>query len=47
MAFRMEAITWWLEHGMPYPPAEIARRSALLASAIFNEASTWRFPTLK
>lgn len=37
----VEAITWWLEHGRPYTPKEIATRSALLASAIFKEASTW------
>src|SRR6266705_807186 len=34
------AITWWLEHGRPYTPKEIATRSALLASALFKEAST-------
>ncbi len=38
----VEAITWWLEHGRPYTPKEIARRSALLASALFKEASTWQ-----
>jgi AcrR family transcriptional regulator len=38
----VEAITWWLEHGRPYPPKEIATRSALLASALFKEASTWQ-----
>jgi AcrR family transcriptional regulator len=38
----VEAITWWLEHGRPYAPKEIARRSALLASALFKEASTWQ-----
>jgi AcrR family transcriptional regulator len=37
----VEAITWWLEHGRPYPPKEIARRSALLAAALFREASVW------
>ena len=37
----VEAITWWLEHGRPYTPKEIATRSALLASALFKEASTW------
>ncbi len=37
----VEAVSWWLEHGRPYPPEEIARRCALLVSAIFNETSTW------
>jgi AcrR family transcriptional regulator len=38
----VEAITWWLEQGRPYTPREIATRSALLASALFKEASTWQ-----
>ncbi len=38
----VEAITWWLGHGRPYTPKEIATRSALLASALFKEASTWQ-----
>ena len=38
----VEAITWWLEHARPYTPREIATRSALLASALFKEASTWQ-----
>lgn len=37
----VEAITWWLEQGRPYPPEEIARRCGLLAGAIFKETSTW------
>ena len=37
----VEAITWWLEQGRPYPPEEIARRSILLAGAIFKETSSW------
>jgi AcrR family transcriptional regulator len=37
----VEAITWWLEQGRPYPPREIATRTARLASALFREASTW------
>jgi len=37
----VEAITWWLEQGRPYTPREIATRAALLASALFKEASTW------
>ena len=41
-ALFVEAITWWLEQGRPYPPREIATRSALLASALFKEASTWQ-----
>ncbi len=38
----VEAITWWLEQGRPCTPREIATRSALLASALFKEASTWQ-----
>src|SRR5437660_9167070 len=41
-AIFVEAITWWLEHGRPYTPREIATRSSLLASALFKEASTWQ-----
>src|SRR6266699_3888696 len=41
-AMFVEAITWWLEHGQPYTPREIATRAALLASALFKEASTWQ-----
>jgi AcrR family transcriptional regulator len=37
----VEAITWWLEHEGRYTPREMATRCALLASAIFQEASTW------
>ncbi len=40
-ALFVEAITWWLEHGRPYTPQEIATRTALLAAAFFKEASTW------
>ena len=40
-ALFMEAINWWLEQGRPYMPREIATRSALLAAALFKEASTW------
>jgi len=38
----VEAITWWLEQGRPYPPEEIARRCTLLVTAIFKETSTWQ-----
>lgn len=38
----VEAITWWLEQGRPYPPPEITKRCVLLASAIFQETSTWQ-----
>ena len=38
----VEAITWWLEHGRPDTPKEMATRSALLAAALFKEASTWQ-----
>jgi AcrR family transcriptional regulator len=41
-ALFVEAITWWLEEGRPYTPREIAMRTALLASALFKEASTWQ-----
>jgi len=37
----VETITWWLEHGMPYPPHEMARRGVLLVGAVFKETSTW------
>jgi AcrR family transcriptional regulator len=37
----VEAITWWLEHGRPYTPQEIARRCVFLAGAIYTETSTW------
>jgi AcrR family transcriptional regulator len=40
-ALFVEAIAWWLEHGRPYTPTEMATRTARLASAIFTEASTW------
>jgi AcrR family transcriptional regulator len=40
-AMFVEAITWWLEQGKPYTSKEIATRCALLASALFKEASTW------
>jgi AcrR family transcriptional regulator len=36
----VEAITWWLEQGSPVTPTEIATRTALLAAAMFKEAST-------
>jgi AcrR family transcriptional regulator len=38
----VEAITWWLEQEKPCSPKEIATRSALLAAALFKEASTWQ-----
>src|SRR5512133_2740429 len=38
----VEAITWWLEHGRPYSPQEIARRCIFLATAIYTETSTWQ-----
>ena len=40
-AMIVEAITWWLEQGQPYTPGELATKIALLASAVFREASTW------
>ena len=40
-AMFVEAITWWLEHGKSYTPKEMAKKTALLASAVFREASTW------
>lgn len=40
-AMFVEAITWWLEQGRPYTPKDIATRTALLAAALFHEASTW------
>ena len=41
-AMFVEAITWWLEHGRPYGPKEMATRTALLAAALFKEAHTWQ-----
>src|SRR5262245_5494116 len=41
-ALCVEAISWWLEQGRPYTPREIATGSALLASALFKQASTWQ-----
>jgi AcrR family transcriptional regulator len=41
-AMFVEAITWWLEHGRPYTPREVATRCALLASALFKEAGSWQ-----
>src|SRR5258706_13358574 len=41
-AMFVEAITWWLEHARPYTSKEMATRAALLASALFKEASTWQ-----
>lgn len=38
----VEIITWWLEQGRPYSPKEVARRSSLLAAAVFKEVSTWQ-----
>lgn len=40
-AMFVEAITWWLEQGQPYLPKELATKTALLAAAVFREASTW------
>jgi AcrR family transcriptional regulator len=41
-AMLIEAITWWLDHGRPYTPREIATRCALLATAIFREVRNWQ-----
>jgi hypothetical protein len=41
-AMFVDAITWWLEQERPYTPREIATRTALLASALFKEASAWQ-----
>jgi AcrR family transcriptional regulator len=38
----VEAISWWLERGMPYPPEEISRRCMALVGAIFMETSSWQ-----
>ncbi|WP_220211715.1 TetR-like C-terminal domain-containing protein [Reticulibacter mediterranei] len=40
-AMFVETITWWLEHGRPCTPKEISTKAALLASALFKDASTW------
>ncbi|HEX2619641.1 MAG TPA: TetR/AcrR family transcriptional regulator [Phototrophicaceae bacterium] len=41
-AMLVEAIIWWLEHGMPNTPTEIATRCTLIVSAVFKEVSTWQ-----
>jgi|SRR5579859_1248967 len=41
-AMLVEAVTWWLEQGMPYTPTEVAMRCARLASALFKEVCTWK-----
>ena len=41
-ALFVEAVIWWLEHGRPYTPEEIATKTALLAAALFKEAGSWR-----
>ncbi len=41
-ALIVEAITWWLEQEQAYSPQAMARRCALLISAIFRETSTWK-----
>jgi hypothetical protein len=41
-AMLVEAVTWWLEHGRPYTPTEIATRCARLASALFKEVRAWQ-----
>lgn len=38
----VEAITWWLEQGRPYPSEEIVRRCILLTGAVLKETSTWQ-----
>lgn len=40
-AMFVEAITWWLEQEQSYSPREMATKTALLAAAVFQEASTW------
>jgi AcrR family transcriptional regulator len=40
-AMLVEAITWWLDHGRPYSPTEMATRCARLVSACFREVSMW------
>lgn len=37
-AMALQSITWWLEHGRPCPPAEIAARSSRLAAAVIAAA---------
>ncbi len=41
-AMLVEAIAWWLEQGRSATPKEMATKTALLASAVFREASTWQ-----
>ena len=40
-ALFVEAITWWLDHGQPYTPEQMATRTARLAASVFSETSSW------
>jgi len=40
-ALFIETIIWWLEHGRPQTPRQIAMRCSLLASSVLKEVSTW------
>ncbi|WP_027943578.1 TetR/AcrR family transcriptional regulator [Amycolatopsis taiwanensis] len=40
-AMLVETITWWLDHGRPVPPREIAVQASRLAVAAVTEASSW------
>lgn len=40
-AMFLQSITWWLENDRPFPPREIAARSAQLAGAVFTVANGW------
>jgi hypothetical protein len=42
-----QSIIWWLENDRPYPPREIAARSAQLAGAVIAEANRWATPRRK
>ncbi len=37
----VEAVTLWLEQNRPYTPQKMTERCVLLASAIFQETSSW------
>ncbi|MFJ9365068.1 TetR/AcrR family transcriptional regulator [Nocardia sp. NPDC101769] len=37
-AMFMQSIVWWLDHDRPYPPAELAERSASLIGAVLETA---------
>lgn len=39
-AMFVQSVLWWLEHGRPWPPEEIAARSAVLIRAVIEAAGS-------